>query len=150
MTAISAHPNEDWKNVRLSDIDLSVRTANCLNQMGLTTLGELANLSDAELLGQPHFGRKSLKEVKALLSSTGTLPPRGESVAPGKECVDEDDKLDFLATEEPLMSTLLRPVQTLPLTTRASNVLENWEITTVGELVQLSKSELRRWPNVGR
>ena len=57
-----AHPNEDWKNVRLSDIDLSVRTSNCLYRMGLATLGELASLSDVELLRQPNFGRKSLNE----------------------------------------------------------------------------------------
>ena len=143
MTANYAHPNEDWKNVRLSDIDLSVRTSNCLYSMGLTTLGELASLSDAELLRQPNFGRKSLREVKALLSSTKGLTPR-------EECTDEDDALDFLAIEEPLLSTLLRRVETLELTTRASNVMEDQGIATVGELIQLTESELLRTPNVGR
>ena len=143
MTANYAHPNEDWKNVRLSDIDLSVRTSNCLYRMGLTTLGELACLSDAELLRQPNFGRKSLNEVKALLSSTGGLTLR-------EECTEEDDALDFLAIEEPLSSTLLQRVETLVLTTRASNVMEDLGITTVGELVQLTESELLRTRNVGR
>ena len=137
------HPNEDWKKVRLSDIDLTVRTSNCLYRMGLTTLGELARLSDTELLMQQNFGRKSLNEVKALLSST-------ESVTPREECTDEDDAMDFLTIEEPLSSTLLRRVETLELTTRASNALEDQEITTVGELVQLTESELRRTRNVGR
>ena len=143
MTANYAHPNEDWKNVRLSDIDLSVRTSNCLYHMGLATLGELASLSDAELLRQPNFGRKSLNEVKALLSSI-------EGLAPREECTEEDDALDFLAIEEPISPTLLRRVETLELTTRASNVMENLGITTVGELVQLTESELLRTPNAGR
>ena len=143
MTDNYSHPNDDWKNVRLSDIDLSVRTSNCLYHMGLTTLGELASLSEAELLRQPNFGRKSLNEVKALLLSTEGLTLR-------EERADEEDKLDFLTIEEPISSILLRPVQTLDLTTRASNVMEDQGITTVGELVQLTESELLRTPNVGR
>ena len=134
MTANYAHPNEDWKNVRLSDIDLSVRTSNCLYHMGLTTLGELASLSDAELLRQPNFGRKALNEVKALLSSIDGFTPR-------EECTDEDDNLEFRTIEDPLFSTLLRRVETLELTRRASNVMEDQEITTVGELVQLTESD---------
>ena len=143
VTANYAHSNEDWKNVRLSNINLSVRTSNCLYHMGLTTLGELASLSEAELLRQPNFGRKSLNEVKALLSSTEGLTLR-------EECTDKEDELDFLTIEESISSILLRPVQTLDLTTRASNVMENQGITTVGELVQLTESELLRTPNAGR
>lgn len=138
-----AHPNEDWKDVRLSDVDLSVRTSNCLHLMGLTTLGELANLSEAELLMQPNFGRRSLNEVKVLLSSANSLIPR-------KESTGEDDVLNFLKIEERLSSTLLRRVETLELTTRASNVLKDRAITTVGELVQLTEGELRSMRNVGR
>ena len=138
-----AHPNDNWKSIPLSDIDLSVRTSSCLYRMGLATLGELASLSDVELLRQPNFGRKSLNEVKALLSSTEGWTPR-------EEHTDEGDALDFLAIEEPLSSTLLRQVETLELTTRASNVMEDQRISTVGELVQLTESELLRTRNVGR
>ena len=67
-----------------------------------------------------------------------------------EECTEEDDALDFLVIEEPLSSTLLRRVETLELTTRASNVMEDLGITTVGELVQLTESELLRTRNVGR
>ena len=143
MTASYAHLNQDWKNVRLSDVNLSVRTSNCLRYMGLTTLGELASLSNAELLRQPNFGRKSLNEVEALLSSIENLVPRAE-------CAKEDGALDFLKIEEPLSSILLQPVKHLKLTTRASNLMEDLEIMTVGELVQLTESDLFRTPNVGR
>ena len=111
--------------------------------MGLTTLGELASLSEAELLMQPNFGRISLNEVKALLSSTDVLTLRDA-------CTDEEANLDFLTIEESTLSTLLRPVQTLDLTARASNLMVIQGITTVGELVQLTESELRRIPNTGR
>ena len=125
------------------DVDLSVRTSNCLFNMGLTTLGELASLSEAELLRQPNFGRTSLNEVKALLSSTNVLTLRDA-------CTDEEGNLDFLTIEESILSTLLRPIHTLDLTTRTSNIMVNQGITTVGELVQLTESELRRTPNAGR
>ena len=143
VTVNDVHANEDWKKVRLSDIDLTVRTSNCLYRMGLTTLGELARLSDDELLRQPNFGRKSLNEVKALLSSI-------DGLTPSEGCTDEDDAMDFLNIEEPLSSKLLRRIETLELTTRARNVLEDQGIATVGELVQLTESDLRRTPNVGR
>ncbi len=67
---INAHTKEDWKDIRLSDINLSVRALNCLRQKGLTTLAELASLSDAELLKIPNFGKRTLREVRELLSST--------------------------------------------------------------------------------
>ena len=143
MTAHYIHPDEDWRNIRLSDVDLSVRTSNCLFNMGLSTLGELADLSETELLRQPNFGRRSLTEVKILLSSTEGLTPR-------KEHADKEVELDFFVMGEPLSSTLLQPVQSLDLTTRASNVMINLGITTVGELIQLTANELRRTPNVGR
>ena len=101
-----AHPDEDWKNIRLSNIELTVRTSNCLYGMGLTTLGDLARMSEAELLRQPNFGRKCLTEVRTLLSST-------DGLAPSDESTNGEDTLDFDSIEEPLLSTLLRPVQTL-------------------------------------
>lgn len=141
------HPEEDWKDIRLSDIDLTVRTSNCLNLMGLTTLGDLALMSEEELLRQPNFGRKSLTEVKNLLSPIGGLAPSEEE---SKFFSPYTNTLDFGSVEEPLLSKLLRPVQTLDLTTRARTFVINSGIVTVGELIQLTESELRRTPNVGR
>jgi len=138
----SDNPINDWKGVHLSDINLSDRTSACLSNMGLTTLGELACLSDSELLMQPNFGRVSLSEVRILLSWF-------VKIAPETECRNEDNSMDFYAIEGPLLSRLLQRIETLELTTRARNVLRNLEITTVGELVQLTESDLRRTPNAG-
>ena len=143
VTAHYDHLDKDWKTIRLSDVDLSVRTSNCLYRMGLTTLGELASMSDVELLKQPNFGRKCLTEVRTLLSSTESLNQR-------EECTNEPDTLDFSSIEEPILSTLLRSVRTLDLAIKARNVVDSWGITTVGELVQLTEMELLRRRNVGR
>ena len=131
----STRPVEDWMSIRLSDLKLTVRTSNCLYRMGLTTLGELAQIPEAELLRQPNFGRKCLSEVKNLLTSS--LPPT-------------KNMLDFCLIKEPLLSTLLRPVQSLGLTTRARNAMEILGIETIGELIQLKEIELLRTPNIGR
>ena len=131
------------KKIRLSDINLSVRTSNCLDRMGVTTLDELASLSDADLLRQPNFGKKSLNEVKELLATAMHLPLPDEWEG-------EEDTLDFLEIEEPLLSTLLRPVQSLDLTVRAINVMKNYGVLTIGDLVQLTGNVLVRKRNLGK
>ena len=54
------------KNVE--DLELSVRSANCLKNAQIQYIGQLVNKSDAEMLKTKNFGRKSLNEIKALLS----------------------------------------------------------------------------------
>ncbi|MCA1595865.1 MAG: DNA-directed RNA polymerase subunit alpha [Chloroflexi bacterium] len=55
-------------SMRIDDLDFSVRTINCLKKEGITTVGELAALSEDELLRLRNFGRKSLTEVREKLS----------------------------------------------------------------------------------
>ncbi|WP_448871091.1 DNA-directed RNA polymerase subunit alpha [Desulfobulbus propionicus] len=54
------------KNVE--DLELSVRSANCLKNAQIQFIGQLVNKTDAEMLKTKNFGRKSLNEIKALLS----------------------------------------------------------------------------------
>jgi len=56
---------------RIEDLDFSVRTVNCLKKEGITTVGELARLSEDELLRLRNFGRKSLTEVREKLTELG-------------------------------------------------------------------------------
>lgn len=51
-----------------SECDLSCRSANCLKNAEITTLEELAERSEREMLSIPNFGRKSLNELKDLLA----------------------------------------------------------------------------------
>lgn len=58
-------------NMSVNEIELSVRAANCLNNANITTVGQLAMKTEAEMLKYRNFGKKSLNEIKDKLSSLG-------------------------------------------------------------------------------
>jgi len=55
----------------IEDLDLTVRSYNCLKREGIHTVGELVSRSEADLLDIRNFGSKSIDEVKAKLVSMG-------------------------------------------------------------------------------
>ena len=55
----------------VNEIELSVRTANCLNNANITTVGQLAMKSEQEMLKYRNFGKKSLNEIKDKLTALG-------------------------------------------------------------------------------
>jgi DNA-directed RNA polymerase subunit alpha len=55
----------------VNEIELSVRAANCLNNANITTVGQLAMKSEAEMLKYRNFGKKSLNEIKDKLHELG-------------------------------------------------------------------------------
>jgi len=57
--------------ISVNEIELSVRAANCLNNANITTVGELAQKSEAEMLKYRNFGKKSLNEIKQKLVEMG-------------------------------------------------------------------------------
>ena len=58
-------------NMSVNEIELSVRAANCLNNANITTVGQLAMKSEAEMLKYRNFGKKSLNEIKDKLVELG-------------------------------------------------------------------------------
>ncbi|MSQ02013.1 MAG: DNA-directed RNA polymerase subunit alpha [Myxococcales bacterium] len=56
---------------RVDELDLSVRSANCLQNAGIEYIWQLVERSEAEMLKTKNFGRKSLNEIKELLSELG-------------------------------------------------------------------------------
>jgi DNA-directed RNA polymerase subunit alpha len=58
-------------NMSVNEIELSVRAANCLNNANITTVGQLALKSEAEMLKYRNFGKKSLNEIKDKLQQLG-------------------------------------------------------------------------------
>lgn len=58
-----------YKNV--DELELSVRAANCLENAGIRYIGELVQRTESELLKTKNFGRKTLNEIKDLLSEMG-------------------------------------------------------------------------------
>ena len=55
----------------VNEIELSVRAANCLNNANITTVGELAQKTEADMLKYRNFGKKSLNEIKDKLLELG-------------------------------------------------------------------------------
>jgi DNA-directed RNA polymerase subunit alpha len=58
-------------NMSVNEIELSVRAANCLNNANITTVGQLAQKTEAEMLKYRNFGKKSLNEIKDKLQHLG-------------------------------------------------------------------------------
>lgn len=55
----------------VDELELSVRSANCLKNANIRFIGELVQKTEAEMLKTKNFGRKSLKEIKEVLASMG-------------------------------------------------------------------------------
>ena len=55
----------------VSELELSVRSANCLKNAEITMIGELVQKTEGEMLKTKNFGRKSLNEIKTILSEMG-------------------------------------------------------------------------------
>jgi len=55
----------------VSELELSVRSANCLKNANITLIGELVQKTESEMLKTKNFGRKSLNEIKSILAEMG-------------------------------------------------------------------------------
>ena len=74
----------------VDELELSVRSANCLQQANIRTIGDLVQKTEPEMLKTKNFGRKSLKEIKEILMEMGlslgmrldNWPPKGAIAAP--------------------------------------------------------------------
>src|SRR5579862_419270 len=63
--------SSDQLNRSVEELELSVRSYNCLKNAGIQTIGELVQKTEAEMLRTKNFGRKSLNEIKEILQSMG-------------------------------------------------------------------------------
>lgn len=81
----------DFLDKNVEDLELSVRSANCLKNANIQYIGQLVQKTDAEMLKTKNFGRKSLNEIKALLSQHElTLNMSHEGWVPPCEREDAD------------------------------------------------------------
>jgi DNA-directed RNA polymerase subunit alpha len=74
--SVSVGPAEDEDQpsdyaITVEDLNLSVRSYNCLKREGINTVGDLVQKTEAELLDIRNFGQKSIDEVKAKLEELG-------------------------------------------------------------------------------
>lgn len=78
-----SEPLNPYLDKPVEDLELSVRSANCLKNADINYIGDLAQKTDQEMLKTKNFGRKSLNEIKALLSEMDlTLGMKFESWVP--------------------------------------------------------------------
>jgi DNA-directed RNA polymerase subunit alpha len=66
------------ENFPIEELELGVRSYNCLKRVGIETIGDLVVKSENELAAIPNFGKKSIEEVKETLATHG-LTLRGEN-----------------------------------------------------------------------
>ena len=69
---------QDRLNHSVEELELSIRTANCLSNQGIKTIGDLAKWTEVDLLRTKNFGRKSLMELKQVLEPYNIKLARGE------------------------------------------------------------------------
>jgi len=72
----------------VDELELSVRSANCLKNASITYIGELVQKSESEMLKTKNFGRKSLNEIKEILTDMGLQLGMRLPGWPSKEMLD--------------------------------------------------------------
>ena len=58
-------------DILIEELELGVRSYNCLKRAAIQTVGDLVQKSESELAAIPNFGRKSIEEVKEALDARG-------------------------------------------------------------------------------
>ena len=131
-------------NIPVTDFELSVRSRNCLQKMGVRTLGDLTRTSEQELLASKNFGETSLVEIRDMLHSKGLeLGQFATETKPVEPVID-------LATMSPDEQAMLdRPISDLNLSVRARKCMARLGLTLIGELLRKTGDDLLECKNFG-
>ena len=129
--------------IPVTDFELSVRSRNCLQKMGIMTLGDLCRCTEQELLASKNFGETSLVEIKEMLATKGLRLGQYAQERPATE-VFEPEVLS--ADEQALLS---RPIAELNLSVRARKCMIRLAINTLGDLVRRTGDDLLECKNFG-
>ncbi len=129
----------------ISDFELSVRSRNCLKKMNITTIGDLLNISEAELLSYKNFGETSLREIKAVLEPRGLHLGMAleEKQLPSVEIPEQG------TVEDKDAGLLNKSVDDLQLSVRSRKCLQNLNIRTISDLIRKTDAELLACKNFG-
>ena len=129
----------------ISDFELSVRSRNCLKKMKIDTIGDLLNISEAELLSYKNFGETSLSEIKAILDPKGLylgMALEEKEIASG----EPTDEAAAGTVEEGIGH---KSVDDLQLSVRARKCLQKLNLRTISELAARTDAELLGCKNFG-
>jgi len=129
----------------VSDFELSVRSRNCLQKMGIQTLGDLARTSEEEILASKNFGETSLIEIKEMLASKGLSLGQIAAPAPAP-LAGEPEAFEAVADDQEANNL---PITELNLSVRARKCTTKLGITTIGDLVRRTAEDLLECKNFG-
>ena len=103
---------------RVYELELSIRTANSLKKENIVYVGDLIQKTDVEMLRIADFGRRSLNEVKSVLTSLGLSLGRDVPSWPPRHIGEASEyrKDDALSVAETAGDTIATPVPALPET----------------------------------
>ena len=128
----------------VTDFELSVRSRNCLENMGIQMLGDLTKISEGELLASKNFGETSLVEIREMLSAKGLRI--GQHSA---EAVKQDEPVDTSHLSPDEQALLDRPISDLNLSVRARKCMNRLGMASIGELMRKSGDDLLECKNFG-
>jgi DNA-directed RNA polymerase subunit alpha len=131
-------------SVPVTDFELSVRSRNCLQKMGIMTLGDLTQTTEQELLSSKNFGETSLVEIREMLSSKGLELGQFASTKWQEEPVYEPTSMS-----DDERALLDRPIAELNLSVRARKCMVRLGLTTIGELLRRTGDDLLECKNFG-
>lgn len=130
--------------IPVSDFELTVRSRNCLQKMGVRTLGDLTRTTEQELLASKNFGETSLNEIRDMLKAKGLeLGQFAHERAPTEPTVD------FAAMSPDEQALLERPIAELNLSVRARKCMARLGMTLIGELARKTADDLLECKNFG-
>ena len=130
--------------IPVTDFELSVRSRNCLQKMGIMTLGDLTETTEQELLQSKNFGETSLVEIREMLHSKGL--DLGQFAHQKREEEPAYNPENLSADERALLD---RPISDLSLSVRARKCMVRLGLTTIGELVRRTPDDLLECKNFG-
>ncbi|MFO0011555.1 MAG: DNA-directed RNA polymerase subunit alpha C-terminal domain-containing protein [Planctomycetota bacterium] len=131
-------------NIPVTDFELSVRSRNCLQKMGIRTLGDLTRVSEQTLLSSKNFGETSLVEIKEMLSARGLA--LGQFAHEKREA---EPPLDLSGMTPDQQMLLDRPISELNLSVRARKCMVRLQLNTIGELIRKTGDDLLECKNFG-
>jgi DNA-directed RNA polymerase subunit alpha len=136
----------------INDFELSVRSRNCLSNMGIRSLGDLVNKSEAELLSFKNFGETSLMEIKEILRNKGLRLGMNQDEIMSKELGQTTDA-PASSEDQPEPNSpdpLRRPITELDLSVRCRRIVDLLKIKMIGDLSGRTEAELLSCPNFGQ
>lgn len=131
-------------SIPVTDFELSVRSRNCLQKMGIMTLGDLTSTSEQELLASKNFGETSLVEIKEMMASKGLS--LGQFAHEKVRTEMEFEPAVMSPDEQALLS---KPIADLNLSVRARKCMIRLGVGTIAELIRRTGDELLECKNFG-